>query len=233
MADHPDACVAIVPARGGSKRIPRKNIRPFLGEPLLARTIRLLHSSGVFSAIVVSTDDEDVAAVARDAGAEVPFRRSAELANDFATTPAVVRDAIRRLEECGRYPTQVGVVYPTAILARVDDLQTGIAMLTDGVDFVVPVTSFPYPIQRALRRLPNDGVELMQPEHYESRSQDLEPAFHDAGQFYFGTRDAWMSGRSVFTAASRALVLPRWRVQDIDTPEDWERAEQLFLLQQR
>lgn len=226
--------IAVIPARGGSKRIPRKNIRPFIGVPLMARTIARLQAAACFDRIVVSTDDDEIAAVAHAAGAETPFRRDASLAGDHASTVPVIRDAIQQLEHLGSRPATVVAVYPAAVFITTADLQQALALLQQPqTDYVVPVTSFPYPIQRALRWRDDGSTELFQPEHYESRSQDLEPAYHDAGQFYVGTREAWLEERALFTSRTQLLRIPRARVQDIDTQEDWERAEALFQLLER
>lgn len=224
--------IAVIPARGGSTRIPRKNIRLFLGEPLLAHTVRLLQRSERFARIVVSTDDAEIAAVAVAAGAEVPFVRDAALADAYTSTAPVVRDAIDRLAATGETPDIVCAVYPAAVLARVEDLQRAVALMQDtpGLDYVIPVTSFGYPIQRAVRRHADGSLSMFQPEHYGARSQDLEPAYHDAGQYYVGSRAAWMSDRPFFSSHTRTLLIPRWCVQDIDTLEDWERAEQIAQL---
>lgn len=225
--------LAIIPARGGSKRIPRKNVRLFLGEPLIARTIRLLQESAVFARIVVSTDDAEVARIAEAAGADVPFVRDPALADDFTGTGPVIHDAIARLEAQGSVAPIVCAAYPAAALAWPDDLRSALRLLLEkpDTDFVVPVTSFGFPIQRALRIAANGGLALFQPEHYDTRSQDLEPAYHDAGQYYMGTRDAWLNDRPFFSARTRPLVIPRWRVQDIDTLDDWQRAEQIVQAQ--
>ncbi len=226
--------LALIPARGGSKRIPRKNIRPFAGVPLLARTVALLQSSGIFDAIVVSTDDEEIASIALSAGAQTPFRRPAQLADDVTGTLEVIAHGIRQMEALGCGWEYVCCVYPAAVLTRADDLRRARDLIrqTD-VDYVVPVTSFPYPIQRALRKTDAGRCEMFWPQYRATRSQDLEPSFHDAGQFYFGRRAAWLDGRPLFGAGSLLLELPRFRVQDIDVPEDWERAEMIFQLLQR
>jgi pseudaminic acid cytidylyltransferase len=226
--------LAVIPARGGSKRVPRKNIRPFLGVPLLARTVALLREARLFEQIIVSTDDDEIAAVAGAAGAAVPFRRPAELANDHAGTLPVIAHAIAAVQAQGLTPQYVACVYPAAVLARPSDLRAAFELLrSSGAQYVFTVTSFAFPIQRALRRRADGGCEMFWPEHRETRSQDLEPAWHDAGQFYFGRRDAWLEGRALFAPHSRMLELPRYRVQDIDTVEDWERAELLFRLLER
>lgn len=230
----PETTLAVIPARGGSKRIPRKNIRPFLGIPLLARTVALLREAAVFDRIVVSTDDDEIAQVAMAAGAEVPARRPAELANDAAATIPVIEHAVRTMDEKGKRAQFVCCVYPAAVLALPGDIRAAHQMLRESsVDYVFTTASFPYPIQRALRQSTNGGCEMFWPEFRQRRSQNLEPAYHDAGQFYWGRREAWLEQRPLFTPNSRMLILPRHRVQDIDVPEDWERAELIFQLLQR
>ena len=219
--------VAIIPARGGSKRIPRKNIKPFLGVPLIVRTLLLLQDARVVDRVVVSTDDEEVAALARDAGAEVPFLRPPELSDDHTGTRPVIQHAIRRLEaEAGTTLGPVCSVYATAVFVTADDLAAARRLLLESpAAFVFTAATYPAPIQRALRRRPDGSCEMVQPEHRHTRTQDLEEAYHDAGQFYWGTRDAWLSDTPTFGSRSRMFLLPRWRVQDIDTPDDWQRAE--------
>ncbi len=226
--------LAVIPARGGSKRIPRKNIRPFLGVPMLARTVAMLAESEIFDRIIVSTDDDEVAEVALRAGAEVPFRRPPALSSDTAATLPVVAHAIGETEAGGGRADHVCCVYPAAVLSLPSDLRKALVLVrSPGVDYVFAAATFGYPIQRALRRTPEGGCEMMWPQHRDTRSQDLESAYHDAGQFYFGTRDAWMTGAPIFGARSRLLELPRARVQDIDVPEDWERAEMIFRILHR
>ena len=222
--------MAIIPARGGSKRIPRKNIRPFLGTPLISRTIETLLNTDAIDRIVVSTDDDEVADVALAAGAEVPFRRPDDLADDHATTQAVIEHAIEALEEADGAPLDlVCVIYPAAVFVSPADLTAARDLLIEGNrDYVFTGTTFPFPIQRAIRMLDDGGCDMFQPEHRQTRSQDLEPAYHDAGQFYWGTRDAWVESRPVFAPDSSVFLLSRHLVQDIDTEEDWERAELLF-----
>ena len=230
MADDPlPRTIAIIPARGGSKRIPRKNIKPFCGVPLLTRTIGLLQSTSLFARIIVSTDDAEVADVARAAGAEVPFMRDAGLADDYTGTTAVIRDAVFKLTGEGEAAALICCAYPAAVLA------TGVAFrdcaawaATGDYDYVFPVAPYRYPIQRALRLGADESCEMLWPENFSRRSQDLEPVFHDAGQFYFGTRQAWLEERPIFGPRSRAYPVPHTTVQDIDTPEDWERAEAIF-----
>jgi N-acylneuraminate cytidylyltransferase len=221
----------VVPARGGSKRIPRKNIRPFVGIPMLTRAIAVLQAAMLFDDIIVSTDDDEIAKVAMSAGARVPFRRPAELAGDFTGTLPVIAHAIREMETQSVLSDVVCCAYPAAVLARPSDFRAARAMLdAKGTDYVFAATSFAFPIQRALRKISGGFCEMCWPEHRGTRSQDLEPTFHDAGQFYFGMRDSWLEARPIFGPRSKMLELPRYRVQDIDTPEDWIRAETIFRL---
>ena len=221
--------LAIIPARGGSKRIPRKNIKPFCGKPMIAWSIEAAQGSGCFDRIIVSTDDEEIAEFARQWGAEVPFMRPAELADDHATTRPVVNHAIREATRIYGAPEAVCCLYPTAPFVTVEDLRRGLQMLQEEkVDFVFTAATFAYPIQRAFRRTATGGLERIQPEHRSTRSQDLEEAFHDAGQFYWGLSQAFLDERDTVSEQSRALMLPRFRVHDIDTEEDWLRAETVF-----
>lgn len=221
--------VAVIPARGGSKRIPRKNIRAFCGRPMIGWSIAALQRSACIDRIVVSTDDDEVAAIARGCGAEVPFRRPAELADDQAATLPVLAHALRELCGAGAAPRWLCCVYATAPLLDPDDLAAGLRLIEAcGADYVFSCTTFAFPIQRALRRDATGGVEPMFAEAIGQRSQDLPEAFHDAGQFYWGTPDAFGQQRPIFGPRSRPLMIPRHRVQDIDTEEDWDRAELLF-----
>lgn len=221
--------LAVIPARGGSKRVPRKNIRAFCGRPMIGWSLEAARSSGCFDRIVVSTDDDEIAGIARDSGALVPFRRPPELSDDHATSVAVVAHAVRWHIDNGFAPDAVCCLYPTAPFVRPEDLAAGLRLLVEsGRDFAFPVTSYAFPIQRALRRDPSGGVAMLHPEHQITRSQDLEEAFHDAGLFYWGRPDPWLEERPIYGPASTTLLLPRHRVQDIDTPEDWRRAEFMF-----
>ncbi|TCO71626.1 pseudaminic acid cytidylyltransferase [Rhodovulum euryhalinum] len=220
---------AVIPARGGSKRIPRKNIRPFAGRPMILHSILAARESGLFDAILVSTDDDEIAEIARDGGAEVPFRRPADLSDDQATSVAVVTHAVAWLRAAGRTPAEVCCLYATAPFVRPADLRAGLAALDDSsVQFCFPVTAFDFPIQRALARAADGSVTMREPEHQITRSQDLQEYVHDAGQFYWGRAEAWEAGAPVYAAHSRTILMPRYLVQDIDTPEDWRRAELMF-----
>lgn len=227
--------LCVIPARGGSKRIPRKNIRVFCGKPMIAWSIEAAQSSGCFDQIIVSTDNAEIADVARQYGAEVPFVRPVELADDFAGTMPVVVHAIHWYQVHGQGLKAVCCLYATAPFAQPADITHGLAMLTAvSVDrFVFAATAYASPIQRALRVDPDSGVAHMwQPEQFTKRSQDLEPAYHDAGQFYWGRPQAWLNSENLFES-SKPLLLPCWRVQDIDTVDDWARAEHLYEVQYR
>ena len=219
--------VAIIPARGGSKRIPRKNIRAFQGRPVIAYSIDAAQQSGLFQRIVVSTDDDEIMSVARALGAEIPFRRPAAISDDYATTTDVVAHAVEFLRQSAP-PMAVCCIYATAPFLRPQDLRDGYATLTQGDwNYVFAATDFGYPIWRSFRATERDGVEMFFPEHGDTRSQDLPRALHDAGQFYWGRPDAWLQRERMFGAKSTVVMLPRWRVQDLDTDDDWARAEMM------
>ena len=219
--------MAVIPARGGSKRIPRKNIRLFAGVPMIGHAIAAVRDSGLFDRIVVSTDDDEIAAVARDLGAEVPFRRPAELSGDHAATAPVVAHAIRSCAILGGSADPVCCVYPCVPLLRPEDLSEALALLASSdADFCFPVAAFPSAVQRALRRAPDGRMSPLDPAHEFTRTQDLEPAYHDAGQFYWGRTAAWLAGRRVH-GGGIGHPIPAWRVVDIDGPDDWARAELL------
>ena len=221
--------IAIIPARGGSKRIPRKNIKLFFGKPMIAWSIEAAKASGCFDRIVVSTDDDEIADIAKRYGAEVPFMRPAELSNDFAGTTPVVKHAIETLLAQGGTLNDVCCIYATAPFVTAEDIRQAFEKLVaNNCNYVFSATSFPFPIQRALKVSERGYVEMFQPENFAKRSQDLEESFHDAGQFYWGTVKAWVDESLIFGHNSMAHILPRYRVQDIDTPEDWLRAEMLF-----
>lgn len=221
--------VAIIPARGGSKRIPRKNIRPFAGKPIIAYSIEAARACGLFERIIVSTDDPEIAEVARRYGAEVPFLRPSELADDHTGTNAVVQHAISwALSE--RMPVEyVCCIYATAPFVHDEILRKGFETLIEsGRDFAFSVTSYAFPILRSLRLTKERGVEPIWPENMPKRSQDLEEAYHDAGQFYWGRAEAFLNNTPLFSNVAVPVILPRHLVQDIDTLEDWERAELMY-----
>ncbi|GAA5181610.1 pseudaminic acid cytidylyltransferase [Niveibacterium umoris] len=221
--------LCVIPARGGSKRIPRKNIRSFCGRPMIAWSICAARESGLFDQVVVSTDDPGIAAVSREWGADVPFARPPELADDHVGTAPVVVHAIDWYVEAGEMPGEVCCLYATAPFVRGADLVAAHAALREsGACFVFTATTFPFPILRSLTVDAHGELGPMFPEHIGKRSQDLPEAFHDAGQFYFGDARHWRDNVPMFGPRSRMFLLPRHRVQDIDTEEDWRRAEWLF-----
>ena len=221
--------IAVIPARGGSKRIPRKNIRMFCGKPIIAYSISAAQQTGLFDQVVVSTDDEEIATVARDLGATTPFIRPKEIADDFTGTNAVVKHAVTWFNAQSNVVTHACCLYATAPLVQARFISEGYEALS-GSDaaFAFSVTSYAFPIQRAVRITPDGRVDAIYPEHRMTRSQDLEHAHHDAGQFYWGTARAFLEDLPLFAPHSIGVILPRHFVQDIDTPEDWERAELMY-----
>jgi pseudaminic acid cytidylyltransferase len=221
--------IAVIPARGGSKRIPRKNIKAFGGKPMIAYAITAAKNSGLFEHVVVSTDDAEIATIANEWGAETPFVRPAELANDFTATVPVVAQAIQACEELGWVFDNVCCIYPGVPFIEVADLQGAIKHLdTRSAEYCFPVAEFPSAIQRALKRNSDGEIQPFYPEFQLTRTQDLEPAYFDAGQFYWGKKKAWLRNPRIHSSGI-GYVIPSWRVVDIDTPEDWERAELLAL----
>ncbi len=221
--------VAIIPARGGSKRIPRKNIKEFCGKPMIAWSIEAALESGSFNRIVVSTDDREIADVAIQYGAEVPFLRPESLSDDHTGTIPVIRHAIEWFIHQGQQPEQVCCIYATAPFLCPEDIRRGFEVLAEASsDYAFSVTSYPFPIQRAIRITPQGRVEMFNPELFITRSQDLEVAYHDAAQFYWGRASAWLSEKTIFSPAAAPVFLPRHQVQDIDTLEDWNHAELMF-----
>ena len=221
--------VALIPARAGSKRIHQKNVRNFHGRPIIAWPIEAARHSGLFDRIIVSTDDHEIANTVRGEGAEVPFIRPSGLADDETGIMPVVRHAIQELQNSGVQLREICLIYATAPFLRVSDLAKGQAILrTEHCDFALAATSFAFPVQRAFRKTENGRLTMFQPENFHSRSQDLEPAYHDAAQFCWGTVEAWLSHQCVFGPDTIPVMLPRHLVQDIDTQEDWESAEWMF-----
>jgi N-acylneuraminate cytidylyltransferase len=217
--------VAIIPARGGSKRIPRKNIRDFLGKPIIAYSIEVALKSGLFEEVMVSTDDDEIAKVAKKIGAKIPFMRSKDTADDFATLADVVDEVKEGYQNKGKTFDNICCILPTAPFVTVSLLEKGFSLLTESdVDSVRPIVRFSYPIQRAVKQ-ENGLLKMFDPEHVKTRSQDLEPAFHDAGQFYWMKFDEGMNGERKI-----GFEVPEYLVQDIDTNEDWEIAKLKFNL---
>jgi N-acylneuraminate cytidylyltransferase len=221
--------LAVIPARGGSKRIPRKNIKMFCGKPMIAWSIEAALRSDCFDKVIVSTDDEEIAEIARQYGASVPFMRPAELSDDYTGTIPVIQQAIKWCKLHGFDAEQVCCLYATAPFVSPEDLCRGLSILEQmGSQYAFSVTSYAFPIQRAIRLTETGRVEMFNGEHFNTRSQDLEDSYHDAGQFYWGLASAWLQGKIIFSPDSSAVILPRHRVQDIDTLEDWIRAEWLY-----
>lgn len=220
--------LAVIPARGGSKRIPRKNIKLFHGKPMIAYATAAALAFGSFDRVIVSTDDEEIAQIARKFGAEVPFMRPPELADDHTPTVPVIAHVIAACQSMGCDVREVCCIYPGVPFISTKDLAAAHEqMLLTGAHYVFPVTGFPSPIQRALRRLPDGTVKPFHPEHAATRTQDLEPGYFDVGQFYWGRANAWLDGLNIHLNGS-TLVIPEWRVVDIDTAVDWERAELIY-----
>lgn len=220
--------VAVITARGGSKRIPRKNIRPFLGKPIIAYVINAARQSGLFADVMVSTDDAEIAEIARHYGASVPFLRSVQTADDFATTADVLTEVLRDYEQHGQVFNYACCLYPTAPFVTSDLLKQAFSTLTEKeFDTVYPVQRFSFPIQRAVF-LHDQKVQWVQPDHALTRSQDLEPAYHDAGQFYFVNVASFQKNRRLITDNSGGIIVSETAAHDIDTEEDWQVAELKF-----
>ena len=221
--------IAVIPARGGSKRVPRKNIKLFGGKPMISYAITAAKNSGLFDHVVVSTDDSEIANIAKEWGAEIPFFRPEELANDFTTTVPVISHAIQECLALGWQIDYACCIYPAVPFLEIADLQGAYVQIETGKsDYCFPVTEFPSVIQRALKRNNEGLVKPFYPEFEITRTQDLESAYYDAGQFYWGKRTAWVSNPRIHSNGM-GFVIPSWRVVDIDTPEDWDRAERLAL----
>ncbi|MGQ0429828.1 MAG: pseudaminic acid cytidylyltransferase [Gammaproteobacteria bacterium] len=227
--------IAIIPARGGSRRIPRKNLRGFHGQPILGYSIRTAHDCGLFAEIMVSTENDEIAEIARGFGATIPFRRSPATAGDFATTLDVLREVIAGYRAQGRQFETLCCLYPTAVLTDPETLKAGYTLLSHSRDAacVVPVVRYGHPVQRALA-IRGGRLAPLQPEFTSTRSQDLEPTYHDAGQWY------WMRTRTlddpdfaILGPATVPLVLDAMQVQDIDDEQDWAMAEAKYTLLRR
>jgi pseudaminic acid cytidylyltransferase len=221
--------IAVIPARGGSKRIPRKNIRLFLGKPVIAYSIETARNSRLFDRIIVSTDDEEIAAIASEYGAEAPFRRPPGLADDRTTTVAVIRHAVQWANNHIEPVHYACCIYATAPFVQARYLAEGHdRMIAAGSLYAFTVATFPFPIQRAVRINGQGRIEAFHPEYNNTRAQDLEEAYQDAGQFYWGRASAFLNEEPFFSSDAVPVVLPRYLVQDIDTPEDWRRAELMY-----
>jgi pseudaminic acid cytidylyltransferase len=223
--------LAIIPARGGSKRIPRKNIKSFCGKPIIAYSIEAAINSGLFDDVMVSTDDEEIAEIGQQYGAKVPFKRSAENANDFATTVDVVVEVLNKYKAIGFTYTYACCIYPTAPLVSIKNLKNTLELLVDRkYDSVFPVVQFSYPILRALKIDEANKASMMWPENINKRSQDLPKAYHDAGQFYWMNVNSVLNKQLIITDNSGVCELPETEVQDIDNETDWELAQLKYQL---
>ena len=220
--------IAIIPARGGSKRIPRKNIKLFCGKPIIAWSIEAAINSKCFDKVIVSTDDLEIAEIAGSFGAEIPFMRPENLSDDQTTTIPVINHTIKWLKQQGIHPKLACCIYATAPFVKADSIKQAYKQLqTTQADYCFSVTSYAFPIQRAIK-ITQQRIEMFYPEHLNTRSQDLEEAYHDAGQFYWGKAEAFKQLKPLFSEHASLFLLPRHLVQDIDTQEDWTRAELMF-----
>ena len=221
--------ICIIPARGGSKRIPRKNIKNFCGQPIISWSIEAALNCTSFGRVIVSTDDDEIAEISRQYGAEVPFKRSKSLSDDHTSTIPVIKNAIKWLEMNNEKVDSICCLYPTAPFIEESYIEEGLKKLIENnASYSISVTSFPYPIQRAIKFTKNERLKMFFPENINKRSQDLEKSFHDAGQFYWGKRSAWMREERILDQNTVPVYIPRYKVQDIDDEEDWIQAERIF-----
>jgi pseudaminic acid cytidylyltransferase len=222
--------LAIITARGGSKRIPRKNIKYFFGKPIIEYSIAAALESKIFDEVMVSTDDVEIADIAKACGASIPFFRSNSNSDDFSTTADVLFEVLSEYQAHGRLFNNACCIYPTAPFVTPDKIKNSFSLLKGrGVDTVFPVASFSYPIQRALK-IDRGFLAMINPQHVNSRSQDLSPAYHDAGQFYWLKVEKFLKTKSLFSECSAPFVISELEVQDIDTEQDWMLAEAKFKL---
>jgi pseudaminic acid cytidylyltransferase len=223
-------CLAIITARGGSKRIPRKNIKSFLGKPIIQYSIEAAKASKLFDEIMVSTEDMEIASMAEKLGANVPFLRTLETANDYATTAEVLSEVLEKYREMGKIYENACCIYPTAPFITPEKLQNAYQLLIDNnADSVIPVTNFSFPIWRSFKS--DEGkLSFNWPENALKRSQDLPLAYHDSGQFYFFNTETFSKTKSLITDNTFSLIIPESEVQDIDNEEDWKLAEMKYML---
>lgn len=221
--------IAVIPARGGSKRIPKKNVKKFCGRPIIAWSIEAAKKSMLFDQILVSTDDQEIADVAKNLEVEVPFFRPAKLSDDYTGTVEVIAHAVTWMRDQGWSVDAVCCIYPTAALLQPEDLKRGLKALDSGDwSYAFSVTEYGSTIFRSFKRNAGGGLEMLFPEKWGMRSQDLPIALHDAGMFYWGLAEAWLNKLKIFDLHSCPVIIPSWRVQDIDTLDDWRRAELIF-----
>lgn len=223
--------IAIIPARGGSKRIPHKNIKDFLGKPILAYSVQAACQTGMFDRIIVSTDDEEIARVARQYGAEVPFMRSEKNSNDYATVTDALLEVLDCLEERGDSYDSLCCILSTAPLVSTQDIIGSYRFMEDKkAPAICPVVAFSYPIWRSLKRDKDGGISMNWPEHINARSQDLPVAYHDSGSFYWADVKKLRQFGSFFMPGCLGWEVDEIRIQDIDTETDWKLAELKYKL---
>jgi len=221
--------LCVIPARGGSKRIPRKNIKEFFGQPIISYSIKVAIASKCFDRVIVSTDDVEISEVAKSFGAEVPFFRPQELSDDYAGTIPVIKHAIEWFDNHEQPPSEVCCIYAAAPFVQEGAIRNAYEqMQLENADYCFSLTSFSFPIQRAVKLTPEKRISMFYPDFFEKRSQDLIEAYHDAGQFYWGKAEAFKLQKPFFSSTASPYILPRHLVQDIDTKEDWKRAELMF-----
>ena len=218
--------ICVIPARGGSKRIPRKNIKKFHGKPIIAWSIEAAKKSKCFDRIIVSTDDKEIANIAIQYGAEAPFLRPSELSNDFASTPSVMKHAASWLADKYKDIDNICCIFATAPLIDFKSIRSGLNMMQEiNTNYVVTLGRYSSPIQRAMYISDSNVVDMFEPENFRKRSQDLKDAYFDAAQFYWGKTRSWIKEDLLFSNKTKAIVLDEFRVQDIDTLDDWKMAE--------
>jgi N-acylneuraminate cytidylyltransferase len=223
--------LAIIPARGGSKRIPRKNILPFIGKPIIAYSIQAALDSGLFEEVMVSTDDEEIAEVAIRYGAKVPFLRSSENANDYAGIADVIVEVVQKYQSMGEDIENICCIFSTAPLISPTRIAEAYhKLIEEKYDSVCPIVAFSYPILRGLEFNEKNQLQMIWPEYLQARSQDLKPAYHDSGSFYWAKTDALIEQKTLFCKNGNAIILPETEVQDIDNETDWKLAELKYQL---
>ena len=226
--------IAIIPARGGSKRIPKKNIKDFLGKPIIAYSIEIAINCKLFDKVIVSTDDQEIKKVAIKYGAEVPFIRPKQISDDFTGTHEVIGHAVKWLEDNNKKMDYVCCIYSTAPLIEKDDLKKGFELIkTNKWNSIIAATNFSYPIFRSFENLPDGGLKMIFPEYYSSRSQDLPEIYHDAGLFYWAKPEIWKKKPERYSEKNSIVKIPNYRTQDIDTLEDWKRAEIIYKIKNK
>lgn len=223
------SAIAIIPARGGSKRIPKKNIRLISGQPAISYPINLAKNSGLFQKVFVSTDDNEIAEVSRRLGAVIPFIRRPELSGDFTTTIDVISDAAKLLIQQGNYFDYICCIYPVTPLLKMERLYEAFDTLNNGVwDYVFPAIEFSSPVERGLQKSKSGQVKFTHEEYLNVRTQDIEASFHDAGQFYFGKTEAWINKKPILNGNSTFIELNKYEVLDVDNFQDWEFMDKLL-----